>query len=65
MQANRLSLPRCKRYGLGNRGALMIPTAIALLFAHACADFLLQPRWMVTHKKHPGVIPDPMAPSCC
>ncbi|CUH66697.1 hypothetical protein TG4357_02585 [Thalassovita gelatinovora] len=34
----------------------MVETLIALLFAHTVADFVLQPNWMVTRKRHPGVL---------
>lgn len=34
----------------------MIATFTALLCAHALADFVLQTRWMVDHKRHPGVL---------
>lgn len=34
----------------------MIQTFAALLIAHVLADFVLQTRWMVTHKRRPGVL---------
>lgn len=34
----------------------MIETFTALLFAHVVADFLLQTRWMIARKSHPGVL---------
>jgi len=34
----------------------MIETFAALLFAHVLADFVLQTRWMIDHKRHPGVL---------
>lgn len=34
----------------------MIETFAALLFAHALADFVLQPRWMVRRKAEPPVL---------
>ena len=34
----------------------MTQTFAALLIAHILADFVLQTRWMVTHKRRPGVL---------
>ncbi|MDJ0629897.1 MAG: DUF3307 domain-containing protein [Rhodobacter sp.] len=34
----------------------MIETFTALLFAHTLADFVFQPRWMVTTKRNPAVL---------
>ncbi|MCR8547069.1 DUF3307 domain-containing protein [Salipiger sp. P9] len=34
----------------------MIHSFAALLLAHMLADFVLQTRWMVQHKRHPGVM---------
>ena len=34
----------------------MIETFAALLFAHIVADYLLQPGWMVTRKRDPGIL---------
>ncbi|WP_323783326.1 DUF3307 domain-containing protein [Thalassovita sp.] len=33
----------------------MAETLIALLFAHALADFVLQPNWLASRKHHPGM----------
>ncbi len=34
----------------------MIETFTALLLAHVLADFVFQTRWMITHKRKPGVL---------
>ena len=34
----------------------MLETLAALLFAHAIADFLLQPGWMATRKREPHIL---------